>query len=394
VRSGRDDPSGAALLAAALGELPLALDQAGAYCRQSGIAFGDYVALLPERLRLLHKRSREKPTVTETLKLAMQRATEECPDAETLLGILSCFSADPIPLGCLHTVMPVLRREQALATLANYSLIRIELDQATGAAVSVHKLVQLVVREGKEGYRWNTPVSMGAAREHPLLDVDRRSLPEFDRYVGEALEFLDREGYENHPGAHLFAATAIVARHFVHNQPSVANESALRDALFPHALSVMRHAPCEFLVVSERLIGELSQFVLKNFESGGWEQFLVEVIELHQRMKGDFHPDVGHDLMMLGDAYRLHGKASEAQKTYLRALKIYRRTDEGRGVAQAAALSSLGIVYHDSGQLESAVEVLETAASIYSEILGATHDYTKTVRDRLNRVLAEKWKFG
>ena len=41
-RTGKDDRKGAADLASELGDLPLALEQAGAYIKESGISFSDY----------------------------------------------------------------------------------------------------------------------------------------------------------------------------------------------------------------------------------------------------------------------------------------------------------------------------------------------------------------
>ena len=54
-RTGKDDRKGAADLASELGDLPLALEQAGAYIKESGISFSDYIA----RLKGEQKRSAE-----------------------------------------------------------------------------------------------------------------------------------------------------------------------------------------------------------------------------------------------------------------------------------------------------------------------------------------------
>ena len=50
-RTGKDDRKGAADLASELGDLPLALEQAGAYIKESGISFSDYLARLQRKDR-------------------------------------------------------------------------------------------------------------------------------------------------------------------------------------------------------------------------------------------------------------------------------------------------------------------------------------------------------
>jgi hypothetical protein len=142
-RAKSKDRAGAARLADALGCLPLALDQAGAFCRHAGLSFDNYRKQLIEMMRIKPKGITYPNSIYGTFSLAVQKAVEEVQTAERILGILAFLSPDGVPLEFFHAAGDV---ENALAfeTLTAVSLISI--DQARGI-VSVHRLVQQVMRD-------------------------------------------------------------------------------------------------------------------------------------------------------------------------------------------------------------------------------------------------------
>jgi hypothetical protein len=154
-RLDRDDPAFDAL-AAALGDLPLALEQAAAYVDQTGIAVGEYLGLLDERasdlFALGHLVTTEQ-TVATTWTVALRRVREQTPAAEDLLCLCAFLAADGIPrdLPAQHSeVLPErlatavgdpLAYQQVIAALRRYSLIT-----TTGDTFRLHRLVQAVTR--------------------------------------------------------------------------------------------------------------------------------------------------------------------------------------------------------------------------------------------------------
>jgi tetratricopeptide (TPR) repeat protein len=156
-RTGQTDEIAAQKLAEKLGDLPLALEQAGAYIEKTHISISEYLDLFTKFARLL---LREKPppeynqTVATTWKVSMSAVEQKSSTALGILNLCAFLGPEDIPRSILgdfveQVLVPELPSAEkptaaleALAALRNYSLVAL-----TGDAVSLHRLVQLVVRE-------------------------------------------------------------------------------------------------------------------------------------------------------------------------------------------------------------------------------------------------------
>ncbi|HEY1931810.1 MAG TPA: toll/interleukin-1 receptor domain-containing protein [Acetobacteraceae bacterium] len=147
-RAERHDADGARRLAAALGCLPLAPDHAGATVKRAAIGFDDYARRVAERIQAEPPRGVAYPrSVAATFALAIEQAAHEAPAAETLLGLFCWFAPEAIPLALADAdVMPEADREAAVMALRGVSLLTPAPEGACGPAVSVHRLVQTVMR--------------------------------------------------------------------------------------------------------------------------------------------------------------------------------------------------------------------------------------------------------
>jgi hypothetical protein len=148
-RTGGAEEKAAGELAAELGGLPLALEQAAAYMQAAGRGIGQYLGLFRRRRAELLGRGE----VATTWSLAFARLSDP---AAGLLRLAACCAAEDIPLDLLlrsrpglefgAQVEPLLRpllddelaRGDAVAGLRRYSLI----SAPRGGRVSVHRLVQ------------------------------------------------------------------------------------------------------------------------------------------------------------------------------------------------------------------------------------------------------------
>ena len=108
-RTGDADGQAAAGLAAELGGLPLALEQAAAYIGASGGSLARYLeSFRQRRARLL---ARGEPTgysqtVATTWSLAFTRLEQSAPQAVGLLRLLACCAPEPIPVRLLLQPRP------------------------------------------------------------------------------------------------------------------------------------------------------------------------------------------------------------------------------------------------------------------------------------------------
>jgi hypothetical protein len=159
LRAGSADCAGAACLVSALECLPLALDQAGAFCKRTGLSFGEYIKRMGEFIRMKPASSSYPDSVFGTFSLAIDHVKADCPDAERLMSLLS-FLAPSTPLAVINATMDLVERTTALEALTALSLVTLDHDR-----VQTHRLVQEVMRQRvheQQGFALLQPVLHGA----------------------------------------------------------------------------------------------------------------------------------------------------------------------------------------------------------------------------------------
>ncbi|KAB2351373.1 FxSxx-COOH system tetratricopeptide repeat protein [Actinomadura rudentiformis] len=154
------DSKEADALAEALGDLPLALEQAGALQAETGMTVEEYLRLLKERTGQLLAEG--KPTeypdsMTAAWGLSVTSLKEKLPEAIELLRCCAYFGPEPIPRAVFNTapagIAPELasllrdpiRRSRAIGELGRFALARVD---APGRTIQVHRLIQALVRDG------------------------------------------------------------------------------------------------------------------------------------------------------------------------------------------------------------------------------------------------------
>jgi NB-ARC domain len=158
-RTGDRDKAGAEQLAEVLGDLPLALEQAGAYCEAEQLPLAAYLDLLREDAAELFARGQPVDythTVITTWTLGVEKAAGRSQHAPDLLQLLAYLGPDELPWDLLVpaladqaelpgalTGLTVGEVERALGALARFSVVK-----RTETEVVVHRLVQQIVRDG------------------------------------------------------------------------------------------------------------------------------------------------------------------------------------------------------------------------------------------------------
>jgi tetratricopeptide (TPR) repeat protein len=362
-RLGRDDPTFDGL-AAALGDLPLALEQAAAYLQETATTPSEYLTLLDTRARELFALGRPattEHTIATTWTVSLRRLREQTPAAEDLLVLLAFLAADDIPCTLLTQLPRGRRRErrspsskrlaatlqdplayqQVVGALRRYSLIKTSQD---GQALSVHRLVQAVTRH----------------------QLDRKQ----ERHWAAAALHLLRAAFPGRP-----------------EDPAAWPDYA---RLLPHALAVTDHATT--LRVEPQTTAWL-QHQAGRYLTGRADY--PQARELHEhalaireaRLSLD-HPDIANSLGDLANVLRVQGDLNRARLLHERALTI-RETRLGNDHPDTArSLSDLANVLHDQGDLNRARTLLERALAIREARLGPT----TPPRCRAGRILAWWWR--
>jgi hypothetical protein len=166
----------AELVAQRLGDLPLGLDQAGAYLDQTGLAAREYVRLLDTRAGDLFVRgsaTSHPDTIATVWSVSIGRLRASMPAAVQLLQVCAWLAPEPVPLE-LFTGHPDLLPEllaaaagdpigfvDAVAALTGYGLAK-----RVGDGLLLHRLVQDVTRQGSDAWGgWHPlPVALSVLR--------------------------------------------------------------------------------------------------------------------------------------------------------------------------------------------------------------------------------------
>jgi tetratricopeptide (TPR) repeat protein len=160
VRKRRDGVSAeeADRLAARLGDLPLALDQASSSLAATGMSVTDYLDELDRHVRELSAAGTppQRTTITALVRLAVQRLRVGAPAVAELLEMFAYLGAEPVSGGLLRRgreahVSPALGRalrdqiawDRGVRDLRRYGLAKVDPDQR----IQVHRLFQGVLRD-------------------------------------------------------------------------------------------------------------------------------------------------------------------------------------------------------------------------------------------------------
>jgi tetratricopeptide (TPR) repeat protein len=156
VPGGRLSEVDADRLAAALGDLPLALEQAGAMLSETGMPVDQYLRLLKDQVTdiLSLGKSLDYPqSMTAAWKLSVATLQRRLPPALELLRCCAFFGPEPIPRNVFRLAEPTgtpvaevianpILMASAIGELGRYALVSLD-----GNAIKVHRLIQALLRD-------------------------------------------------------------------------------------------------------------------------------------------------------------------------------------------------------------------------------------------------------
>ncbi len=289
-RTRQADEAAASALADALGDLPLALEQAAAYMEETNISLADYLNLFRQRQRELLARgappSEQYPdTVLTTWDISFEKLSDEVAD---LLRLIAFLAPDDIPKSLISegaelllqplkaVVGDELKLNDALAALRRYSLV-----ETSGDALSVHRLVQAVVR-------------------------DRMAEDERKEWAGIAVNLVN------------------AAFPYDQDDPATWNESA---RLLPHALACAGYA--ESLEANQegigRILNQAGSFLQTRGQFAEAKVAFGRALRIDEQAYGPEHPNVAIRVSNLGSVLQDLGDLAGARAHFERALRIFQK---------------------------------------------------------------------
>lgn len=380
-RTGQEDKTAADKLAAQLGDLPLALEQAGAYIETTSKPLAQYLALFQRSKTALLGRNRPAnypDTVATTWEISFQEVEKESLAAAGLMNLCAFLAPDDIPLSMLRddakdlpvelseAVSDELKLDDAIAVLRRYSLMERNED-----ALSVHRLVQLVARErlsGNERKKWAESAVRVVNEAFPEESYDVRTWPVCARLFQHALAAADF-------GEQLKVAPEATVR--LLNQSGLYMKGRAQYAEAREALErATRIAEAAFGPDHSYLATSVNNLVYVLEDLGALaeaRQCFERALRIDKVVFGPDHTNVARDVNNLGLVLKDLGELAEARQCFERALRIDEAAFGPDHPEVATDVNNLGLVLAVLGELADARRSFERALRIVEAALGPDH---------------------
>ncbi|MCD4801031.1 MAG: tetratricopeptide repeat protein, partial [Methanococcoides sp.] len=353
-RTGYTDKEIADTLADALGDLPLALEQAGAYMEAKGRNISYYLNMFTvHKNKLLNRAvpSTDYPdTVATTWDIAFDEVMQISSSGADLLNLCAFLAPDDIPVELLNSGVQYLPEslaavagdplafDDAVDPLRRYSLVEI-----TAETISVHRLVQAVTRD--------------------RLDEDEKK-----KWAEAAVHIVNK--------AFPFKSNDLLTW-------------PVSTRLLPHALAAAEHA--EALDVASdstaRLLNQMGLYLKGRAQFAEAKEMHERALAIDEAAYGPDHPDVAIDVNNLGLVLEDLGDMEEAKKMFERALVIDEAAYGPDHPQVAIYANNLGGVLNALGDMEGAKKMYERALAIDEATYGPDHPNVAICVSNLGLVL-------
>ncbi len=330
-------------LSKALGGLPLALSHAAAYCRQGGTTFAGYLELLEGlpagELFDSNPEAFYEHTVASTWRASIDKACERAPLAAQVLEMAAHLAPDKIDRSLFEVLVPGQSPgERKRLTDAFNALARFSLVVADDDSISVHRLLQKVVRD-------SAPDNAGALNAL--------------RSVASAFPASEQE----------LALPAVWGR---------------CQQLSPHVFALQRSE--QHLTAEGEVLVKLCNHACGYFYYAGYFKQAIDIglsaIETGERILGPNHPDTIAARLNLANSYQSAGRTAEAIPIKEQVVADFERILGSDNPSFITARSNLARSYQSAGRTAEAISIKEQVVADRERILGP--DHPDTIRARHN----------
>ncbi|MFE1796898.1 tetratricopeptide repeat protein [Streptomyces sp. NPDC059517] len=337
-------------LAAELGHLPLALQQAGAYLAQTRTTADRYLAQLrADPAGVLAATTPGDPhqrTIAQLWSVALGAVRDADTDAVNLLRILAHYAPDPLPRHVLDTALPTPQAvDRSLGVLAAYSMVTL-----SSTTVTTHRLVQAVLRT-------TTPLAIPLPR--------RRGIRRFVMPVTPRAAL--------HPSV---MAMRLLRDAMPQCSPAEVRGWQVWQTLLPHVQSVMGHQHDDSVAYLSLLLNETAFYLRARGQAVEALPLVERALRVTEVELGPEHPDTAVRLGNLARTLSALGRYQEALPLEERALRVTEVELGPEHPDTAVCLGNLASTLHELGRYREALLLAERALEITEEELGAQHPHT------------------
>ncbi len=426
------------------GGLPLALDQAGAYIRETKCRVSDYLNIYQQQEgQLLQRRGTlEKndypASVATTWEISVQKIVESNLAAIEILRLCTFLHPDTIPEEIIKknsdvlgaTLQPIASDHfafnQAIKELRNFSLLQ---RSSNGKILTIHRLVQAVFRDkmssdeqktwGKRALRAVENIFPSVLYENwstcqmllPHAQVCSTWMKQQTSFLPEGAHLLLRAGYYCHERAqdkeastlleqslkifediygykHRFVADCLNNLALVYEAQDKYKEA---ESLFQRALAIDEVLEEKQYEITSTL-NNLANLYQKQGRYPEAETLFLKALASDEQRYGSNHIEVATDLNNLALLYRIQGRYVEAEPLAQKALTIKENTHGSMHPAVAKNLNNLAAIYFQQELYEKAEPLYERALTIRTHVYEADHPEIAGSLNNLSLLYTEQGK--
>jgi tetratricopeptide (TPR) repeat protein len=388
-------------LSEALGGLPLAHEQAAAYCERLEKSLADYhkrFAAAPARLldddRDAPTEYHDRLTVAKTFALAIDEATKLHPAVEPLIAHAALLAPEPIPLFLftqarekfgerLAGALDEESLDEIIAALRAFALIEREaiVDERDPAirtdAIRLHRLVRQVATERRVGdarEQAQRALVEALAATYPQDNrPDPRTWPTARCLDAHALAMVG--GNAQSPAGAEVPVSGLLGGLALYRHYVLAAYAKARP-LYERALAIRAKALGPDHHDTLASLNDLAALLADQGDYGEARTLHERALATRERELGPDHPDTAESLNNLASLLRRQGDYVGARALYERALAIYERVLGPDHQSTATGLNNLAILLQDQGDFAGARPLCERALAIYQNVLGPEHPIT------------------
>lgn len=429
-------------LAEQLGDLPLALEQAGALLFERGMTASEYLEQLGEHTSQLLSQGRpvEYPVpMTAAWSVSVANLSESLPEAVDLLRVCAFFGSEPIPRETISKAPAGLRPElagliadtirlgRAVGELGRYALARLDIPART---IQVHRLVQRLIQDelsAEEQRRMRHDVHLLLAGYDAGDPNDEKSWPRYAGLLGHLAPAKVSECRD--PQVHVFAIRILnylfrsgdyqAAKSFAEDlirqwsaESGPEHPDVIR-ARLEHANTLRELGEYEaatelnaaVLAAAVKVLEPNHEITLRSLQGsaadlralGEFKTALErdrEALRLSEEKYGADHAGTLRAASNLALDYGLASDYGRARDLHARAYSGWQRLGTGPVRAgMVSALNGLARVVRLSGDYSEACDLSEDAYAIGMEALGAEHNWTLRTGKDLSVALRSHGEF-
>lgn len=398
-RTSQTDADAAAALAHALGYLPLALEQAGAYVETTGQPLAEYARLFEQHHQRLLQRGTPstgyQATVATTWDISFDEVRKHTPAAQDFMNLCAFLAPDDIPLdlireGTEHLPEPLaaavkdpLTFDEIIIALRRYSLI-----DRSGDTISIHRLVQLVLRDRlpEDATKlWAEAAVELVDEAFPEQSDDVRTWTVCSKLFPHALVVIE------HAKA-LQVSNQSLGRLF--NQAGLYLDARAEfdeaKKMYEHAIVVAEETCGSDVSALASCLGNLGTLLHHQGDWSGAQVYIERALKIDEAAHGPEHPKVAIRLNNLGNVLRKLGDLEGALTYYDRALTINETQYGPSHPTVAIRLNNIAVVLYDRGDFVGARSHFERSLEITKAEYGEEHPNVAILLNNLGRVLEKQ----